>query len=172
LGNSSRDGATRRSIARPQAVGARRNVTCPWLRGTRPRHNRRHSPDFEQERTELTEESSPVLAPKALSHASLPRRRSGQESDSPVNASAESAPQFDRMVLNPKHTVRRNNAMATEQSGSESRFQRWRFVEVPWTLGRCPRFATANPSCGGLALNAAPLVAQHIRSAVAPRLHV
>jgi len=25
------------------------------------------------------------------------------------------------------------------------------------SLGRCPRFATANPSCGGLVLNAAPL---------------
>ncbi len=39
---------------------------------------------------------------------------------------------------------------------SESRFQRWRF-RIPRILGRRPRFATANPSCGGLAVNAAPL---------------
>jgi hypothetical protein len=37
---------------------------------------------------------------------------------------------------------------------------------VPLVLGRCPRFATANPSCGGLTVNAAPLALKQLPESV------
>jgi hypothetical protein len=73
--------------------------------------------------------------------------------------SAESAFQIRRAVPNPNISLVKFTTvplMDRNEARSESRFQRWLFWDAT-TLGRSPRFATANPSCGGPAVIAAPL---------------